>query len=650
MRLRARWRAFRRDWRAAWVAVRAQPRRMALIAAPWALILLVGFPLLWTEVERAVALQAQQAGRDAVATAAQTTLRWMARLREDTGFLARLTPRLLDAGDAAGSPLVQTYSAFLQAGPRYHKVRWIDEGGRERLRLDYDGGAVVQLEPDALQDKRDRPFFLQGLALLPGQVHLSPLDLNVEGGRIERPLRPTLRASSPFRSHDGGTGVVVVNIHGQMLLDRLKEQAQRSGFVLYLVHPQGYWLQGPTADDAWGWQVGRPQRTVGHFDPALWQAMQAQPAGHWRQWSFSTLQAAWGGAEGDLLAHADPTLGQLRVLVRPQAPAAKRWKALLAALTVLAAALGAAVVLVIARGLAREAAYLARLREANAALASANAALAEANDRLHTVQEGLARAERLSSLGLMVAGVAHEMNTPLGSIRLSLGTLRAGVARLSRQLQDGLRRSDLEAFLADGGQAGELAEAELRRVTALIQRFKQVAVDRATLERRRFDLAEAVLDSDPRLHRSESIDGVTVQLDLEPDVVMDSYPGPLEQVVANLLGNALAHGYPAGGPGRIRLAARADGPAYAVIEVADEGAGIAPEALAQVFEPFFTTARHRGGTGLGLHIVHQVVTDVLGGEVRVRSRRRGDDGSAEAPSGTVFTVRIPRTGPARPGP
>ncbi|WP_372015798.1 sensor histidine kinase [Pseudoxanthomonas sp. 10H] len=640
MSLRARLRIARREWRDAWRVVRRQPRRMALIAAPWLLILLVGFPLLWMEVEQAVRAPAEQAGRDATHYASQTVLRWMERLREDTGFLARLTPRLLESGDATGSPLVQTYAAFLQSGVRYHKVRWIDEAGRERLRLDSDGRVTRQVAAEALQLKADRPFFREALALAPGQVHLSPLDLNVENGRIEQPLRPTLRASSPFRRADGSRGVLVVNVHGQQLLDRLAGQARQSGFVLYLVHPQGHWLLGPRPGDAWAWQVGASGRTVERFDPALWRAMRSTAQGQWDEWTFSTLQAAWGGAEGDMLAHADPMLGQLRVLVRPEAPAASRWKAMLAGLIVLGIAVGLAVVFLLARGLAREAAYVARLSDANAALA-------EANERLRTVQEGLARAERLSSLGLMVAGVAHEMNTPLGSIRLSLSTLRAGVARLSRQVEEGLKRSDLEGFLASAAQAGELAEGELRRVTALIQRFKQVAVDRATLERRRFDLADAILDSDPRLRRSESIDGVAVELDLEPDVVMDSYPGPLEQVVGNLLGNALAHGFVDGGRGRIRLAARADGPAHAVVEVADDGAGIAPGDLAHVFEPFFTTARHRGGTGLGLHIVHQVVTEVLGGDVRVRSRTAADAG-VDGPTGTVFTVRIPRTGPARP--
>jgi signal transduction histidine kinase len=580
----------------------------------------------------------RQAGQDTVEFASQSLLRWIVRLRDDTRFLAYLTPRLLVFGNSPDSPLVDTYASFLLAGGDYHKVRWLDEYGRERLRIDQDGGMVRQVDPEALQDKAARGFFKAGAGLDPGQVHLSALDLNVENGRIELPPRPTLRASSPFLQEDGGVGVVVVNFHGDVLLERLRVQALQSGYDLYLVHPEGYWLVGPEPEDAWGWQTGQPWRTVARFDPALWSAMRKQDRGHWGSWSFATLRSAWRQSEGDLLAHADPQLGQLHLLVRRRDGGEVRWRATLAVLTVLATGLVLAVVLNQARTLAREAAYTRRLRRANQALA-------EANERLQAAQHELARAQRLSSLGLMVAGVAHEMNTPLASSRLALSTLRNGVAALERQIEEGLRRSELEQFLRDANQACALADAELLRTSALVQRFKQVAVDRASLERRRFDLAEIILDSDPRLRRGEPVDGIALDLQLEGGLGMHTYPGPLEQVVSNLLGNAFVHGYPEGGPGRVTVRALADGPGGVRIDIADEGGGIAAGNLPRIFEPFFTTRRNRGGTGLGLHIVHQIVTEVLGGRIEVHSRQAGDP---QGPSGTCFSVHLPRVGPDRP--
>jgi len=609
---------------------------VALVAVPWLLSLLIGFPLLWAEVDHAVRRPAQQAGRDAVGYTAQTLLRWMNRLRDDARFLADLTPRLAEAGAGPDAPLVDTYLSFLQAGRNYHKVRWIDASGWERLRIDQQDGEVVRTPENALQDKSARPFFHEGLVLAAGEVHLSPLDLNVESERIEYPPRPTLRASSPFVRADGSRGVVVVNIHGEVLLQRLREQAGQGGFKVYLVHPDGYWLLGPEPEDAWGWQLGRPERNVARLDPQLWEAMKRTQAGRWRDWTFSTLEAAWGDAEGDLLDHADPSLGQLRLLVRYDTPSGARWQIILIVLTSGAVVIAAVVVSRLARGMAREAAFIRRLRETNHALGTAN-------KRLRSVQEGLARAERLSSLGLMVAGVAHEMNTPLGSAYLALSTARHGIQELEEQLRTGLRRSDLERFLAVAGPAVAQAENEVRRAAALVRRFKQVAVDRASLEHRVFDLAEIVLDADPRLRRSELEGGIGLVLELEPGLSMDSYPGPLEQVVANLLANALAHAYAPGDRGRLLIRAVADGPAHVRIEVADDGRGIHADDLSRIFEPFFTTRRNRGGTGLGLHIVHQIVTEVLGGSIEVHSQVR----TAGGEGGTRFVVRLPRVGPER---
>ncbi len=460
----------RRRWQEAWRGMRLQPGRMALIAAPWLLGLLTVVPLLWYEADRALRTPERQAGHDAVQYAAQSMLRWLERLRDDTRLLVQLTPRLQEG--ASQVPLVETYSSLLRAGGDYHKVRWLDAGGHERLRLDQDEGRIHRVATAALQDKQGRPFFENALYLQPGQVHFSPLDLNVENGGIEQPLRPTLRASSPFLRDDGSTGVVVLNLHGKLLLERLREQARQSGFTLYLVHPKGYWLIGPEASDAWGWQLGHREHTVEVFDPALWRELQRQPAGHWRNWSFSTLEAAWGQGKGQLLEHADPTLGQLRVLVHRKPPQALRWQLVLAGIALLGMGMVAWVVLGQARALAREAAYVQRLRDGNAALALAN-------ERLQMAQQELARAERLSSLGLMVAGVAHEMNTPLASAQLALGSLGNAIATLQEQVRAGLRRSELEVFFDNAASACMLADNELRRSALLVQRFKQVAVDRA---------------------------------------------------------------------------------------------------------------------------------------------------------------------------
>ena len=177
-----------------------------------------------------------------------------------------------------------------------------------------------------------------------------------------------------------------------------------------------------------------------------------------------------------------------------------------------------------------------------------------------------------------------------------------------------------------------------------MQRFKQVAVDRTAMERRTFDLAEVVMDADPRLRHWDATGPIALRLALQEGLVMTSYPGPLEQAVANLLANALTHAFRGRDTGAISLEAIADGPTHVLVRVSDNGNGIDPADLGRVFDPFFTTSRHEGGTGLGLHIVSQIVTEVLGGTLHAEnivSPRWG--------TGARFTMRLPREAPMQRG-
>jgi len=279
--------------------------------------------------------------------------------------------------------------------------------------------------------------------------------------------------------------------------------------------------------------------------------------------------------------------------------------------------------------------------EKSLALAHANTALQHSLDNLRAVQEDLARADKLSALGLMVAGVAHELNTPLGSAMMALSTARQELKQLEERIQSGLRKSDLATFLANCGEGMELAARAVDRAGALVRRFKQTAIDRTTMERRNFVLAETLVDADHRLHKWDRSLPVSLTLELDPAIEMDSYPGPLGQVVSNLVENALVHGFPDNRAGNLTLRAEAEGEDGVLLTVADTGIGIPAEVLTQIFDPFFTTRRHDGGTGLGLHVVYQIVTELLGGRIEMRSVSNGNAGS-----GTVFTLHLPRVAPA----
>jgi len=256
-------------------------------------------------------------------------------------------------------------------------------------------------------------------------------------------------------------------------------------------------------------------------------------------------------------------------------------------------------------------------------------------DRLRDTQERLMQNEKMASLGALVAGVAHEINTPIGIGVTAASTLEQLARRIEEKRAAGtLAPADMDELAALGGDAARMILANLQRASELIQSFKQVAVDQASSERRRFGLCEylneVLLSLGPKLRRTPHV----VAVECQDNIVLDSYPGALAQIVTNLVTNSLLHGYAEGQRGRIGIKAVREG-ARVRLEYADDGAGIAPEHLPRVFDPFFTTKRGQGGSGLGMHIVYNLVTRMLGGTIDLASRPG---------EGTRVTVTFPVAG------
>ncbi|MFP5517469.1 MAG: ATP-binding protein [Alphaproteobacteria bacterium] len=254
---------------------------------------------------------------------------------------------------------------------------------------------------------------------------------------------------------------------------------------------------------------------------------------------------------------------------------------------------------------------------------------------LKETQANLVQAEKMASLALLVAGVAHEINTPIG-IAFGCATHLSGrTGSLAEAFERGtMKKSELAAYVATASESSRLIEQNLTRAAELIQSFKRVAVDQTSEERRRFDLLayleEVVTSLGPTLRKSRH----RVAIACSPGIPMDSFPGALSQVVTNLVMNALTHAFPSDGKGHMVIDVDEMPDDEVEIRFADDGVGIPAENLPKVFEPFFTTRRGSGGSGLGLHIVFNLVTQSLGGRISVDSVP-GD--------GTTFTLRIPRT-------
>lgn len=262
--------------------------------------------------------------------------------------------------------------------------------------------------------------------------------------------------------------------------------------------------------------------------------------------------------------------------------------------------------------------------------------LEAATDRLQRAQEELARSETKAALSTMIASVSHELSTPLGNSLMTAGTLLDQGNAFQKTLDaNQIKRSDLLGFVDTVRQGNDLLLRNLHRATALLGNFRQVASDHASDERRVFDLSATVGEVVHTLAPSLKRHPHKMRLTIPDGIQMDSLPGALGQVVINLINNAYLHAFEGRNDGLLVISAAPtdDG---VVLEFMDNGVGMSPEHLDRLFEPFFSTKKGRGGTGLGMGIVENLVRKTLGGTLNVES---------ELGVGTCFRVYLPLVAP-----
>ena len=265
---------------------------------------------------------------------------------------------------------------------------------------------------------------------------------------------------------------------------------------------------------------------------------------------------------------------------------------------------------------------------------------ASAYRQLQDAQAQLVSQEKLAALGSLMAGVAHELNTPIGNSLLIASTMQQKTEDVERLMNGpGLRRSDLASYIEDAGKASALVMRGLHSAADLVNSFKQVAVDRTTEQRRQFDLQQVSNEIIATVMNRIRSSGHRIEMEIDFGIAMDSYPGPFGQVITNLINNALLHAFDqhndgSASTGRMRLSATVEG-ARVQIVFEDNGGGIAEQHLSRIFDPFFTTKLGQGGSGLGLSISYNIVTALLGGGIQV----------ASSPAGTRFTLDLPLVAP-----
>jgi len=255
-----------------------------------------------------------------------------------------------------------------------------------------------------------------------------------------------------------------------------------------------------------------------------------------------------------------------------------------------------------------------------------------AYEMIRDQQDQLLESEKMAALGSLVAGVAHEINTPVGIGVTAASHLQERIEHYHGLYDSGkLRRSEFEAFLQESGDSARMIMSNLDKAAQLIQGFKGVAVDQTGEGRRQFDLKqyldEVLLSLRPEFKRT----GHTVTLSCDEGILVDSYPGAVSHTITNLVMNSLIHGFDGREKGEITIEAEADGE-NATLVFSDNGVGMTKEIRRQIYDPFFTTRRGQGGSGLGMHVVYNSVTNSLGGSISCAS---------SPGEGATFTIEFP---------
>lgn len=502
--------------------------------------------------------------------------------------------------------LAEDLIAYADANSSIDQIRWIDMHGNERIRINQVRGRAVRVPDSQLQNKSSRPYVTETLRLPRGEIYLSPLDLNIEHGKIEIPYKPMVRVAAPLWRQDGPSqstrkrdGLVVINYRAQTWIDAAVKSAGIPNGDFMLLNTKGYWLFGPSQVDDWGFMLGRPTATLAHKARAVWDVITHESEGSdisadglwtWRNVYPLTLMdtESQRGRPAARSVGLGPYVWRIVTHMSAQDIAKLRWRTwrlMLSAMGILILSAAA-----IAAWVVRAQIQIARLNV--------------------TLQERAEAAEAATKAKAnFLANMSHEIRTPMNAV--------LGLAYLLDRTQLSDEARDLVGKMRNAGRS-------LQGVINDILDYSKIESGHLEVERTAFSLRET-LD-----HLTSIIGGNVRGKDIEliirpPADGVDRLRGDalrLEQVLINLTSNAIKfteHGY-------VEVAidtAAADGEKVVLrFAVRDTGIGIAEEKQKELFRPFTqadtSTTRLFGGTGLGLAISQQLV-NLMGGEIELVS-------------------------------
>ncbi|MFM2481618.1 sensor histidine kinase [Celerinatantimonas sp. YJH-8] len=515
------------------------------------------------------------------------------------------------------------------------QLRWLNMQGKEIVRINVHDNHVNVVPSAQLQDKGDRYYFQNALYTLPGEVYLSSIDLNIENQRIVVPFEPTIRSAIRTGDEDHlHEGMIILNFGLHRIFERIR-QLSRPDMSVQLVNKKGYWLIHPVSSNEWGDQLGHDDDNVEHQNMVLWQNIlqdehQVGLLLHGDLWSYSKISIGTGQPNSKnqeyLYVIVATTDRQLNILM---------YRILWPLVSV-----GILCFLCIfylsyryTKSVERNFQLSRSLAKEKWDLEQSNFNLQQSKSQMERLQNRLIESRKLSSLGMIIAGVAHELNTPTGGALVSVSSLQERVKKFKILLAQGITRNQLNELITSFEEGLSLSIHNLEQVTVLIEKFKNTVSEPHQYTVEHFYLGEQVKILLQTISSANRSNLVKFEVDIDPKIKIATYPGILSQVLKNIVENALEHGYRNDESGTIQVKATIMDPESIQIDIYDNGQGIAdPEVAKQLFDPFVTTARGRGHTGLGLYFVYQWVTHLLAGTISY---------STTVGYGTTFTIVLP---------
>lgn len=524
--------------------------------------------------------------------------------------------------------VVDEFNQFARTSSLISQVRWITPTGQEYIRINSQAGVITRVPDNLLQNKSDR-HYIRNVPASRNDVFISSLDLNIENKEIVRPFQPTVRGV--VRVGGGFPGILVVNYDLTKLFELVRTFSSE-GIYLEILDSHGNWLLAADRSLEWAGilQPDDSNLNIRARFPTIWQEMDSADGlervfdnGH--LWSLLKLYIDEEG-----LNVQSPKTPSLYFVARSNSDAFVSWRSKLILSIVGLAAVSFSMIawLVWRQVTAQFETYrlLKLVQQEKAQAEQVNRKLNLTNKRLVDMQDELVETSKLSSLGLMVAGLAHEMHTPLGGVRMALSSCKAWLDKEVQQHPS----EELEKI----NSSLLIAEKNLVRALDVVASFKRIVSDRTAQDMQSFFFHNVVNDIlftyKPILKKRFQI---RINVDCPQDIDMRGYPGAMSQIIQNLIDNALDHAFQRQDNGVITIIAKKEQDNL-VLVINDNGRGISPEIRAHIFEPFATTGRTNNHTGLGLHLVNQWINKLMKGRI---------DTVSEIGVGTTFTLTIPLT-------